>query len=357
MRSFLFRSVILTSVIFAVACAPSVHQSSLVSNSTTSSGDNNSASTNPTPTTPPDLTLGGICSALNFSDVQWPAVMTSQDHGTFALAANITGSFEGTSGWGNISNNFDGQGMSLGLNQQNFGQGSLQPLLIDALKNNMPTVKPLFSPANLSSLIQMLNNYVQTPVLGIASVASDDELFPNKVALSKLDEGYEENQIRQFSAQTDASVAWAKANLFLSNGTTFKSDWKTSFVTMATTAMYRSIQIKAALSIFTKAKSYFKTFKLHELRSLLLMYDIVVQNGGFNSDHLAAITAFYNANPNATETARLNKILEIRAATVRTQYRADVIARKSAIINGTGVVHGSNRNLPKQYCYTQTATL
>lgn len=296
-----------------------------------------------------DTSLGNICSKLDFSEVKWPTLLaTSNDRKSFALAANITGSYEGHAGWANITNNFDGQGMSLGLNQQNFGQGSLQPLLTKVIKSDSNLVQILFSAANYKSLTQMLSTYQGAAVLKVS--AESENLFSNEAALSPLDLNYSA-KVSVFNASTDISVAWAKNNLYLSNGTTFKTDWKNSFVTLAVSPAYRSIQIEAALNLYTKAKGYFKAFKFRQLKSLLLMYDFVVQNGGFNTTHLAQMTAYDSKNPSAAETTRLAKLLEIRAATVNPTYKNDVIARKSTIINGTGTVHGTSRNLQKEYCY------
>jgi hypothetical protein len=59
-------------------------------------------------------------------------------------ALEVTGGFE-TDGnpWAGISNDFDGQGISCGILQQNIGQGSLQPLVKacgqEAVLKYMPT--------------------------------------------------------------------------------------------------------------------------------------------------------------------------------------------------------------------------
>ena len=60
------------------------------------------------------------------------------------------------------------------------------------------------------------------------------------------------------------------------------------------------------------------------------------------------------AGSTASETTRLKKILEIRLTHVIEKYKNDVNSRKLSIINGAGVVHGSSRNYPKEYCFTST---
>ena len=61
-----------------------------------------------------------ICSDLSFEQVEWPSNVSTKQLDAFALGMNITGSFEGHDGWSNIANDFDGQGLSLGLFNQNF---------------------------------------------------------------------------------------------------------------------------------------------------------------------------------------------------------------------------------------------
>ena len=361
---------ILGSIAFSgavtVACAPGFEANSRLIAAESSSGLEvpsvpvdipqipNPGAVTPTPAPVPVL---DICSKLDFADVIWPSRLIMVERKAMALALNITGSFEGSAGWANIAGNGDGQGLSLGLNQQNFGQGTLQPMLTVMLKNNREVVKPLFTAANLTSLTSMLNKYAGA-MLSVTRESfeepghyiSTEELFPDRNAISPLDEGYSESQFRVMDAKTDASIVWAKANILTATGTV-KADWKKSFVSLAVTAPYRSQQIQAALTMFAKAQGYYETLKFREMRSLLVLYDFVVQNGGFTASHLTQYRSYLAANPKSSETARLLKLLEIRLVSVREQYKADVRARKTTIINGTGKVHGATRNLPKEYCY------
>ncbi len=319
----------------------------------------------PTPTASPEPVQSptlGICSKLDFVGVEWPKTLVQSDRKAMALALNITGSFEGGAGWANLGNNFDDQGMSLGLNQQNFGQGTLQPMLQSMVQKQPSVMQSLFSTANLKSLTAMLKPFSAATAASASDeskfevLLNDDtfseELFPDQEALSPLDEGFEVNTISASDAKTAASVTWAKNTLYKTvGGSVFKTDWKNSFLSVAVTAPYRSLQVQAALAMFKKAGGYFDSLKFTELRSLLMMYDIVVQNGGLNSTHLAQYRQYVAANPQATETARLTKLLEIRIVSVRSQFKNDVRSRKMTIINGTGTVHGSKRDLQKEYCF------
>jgi hypothetical protein len=72
-----------------------------------------------------------ICSDLDFQGLQWPDTVPVAMRDPFAAGLNISGSFEGPDGWANLTDNFDGQGISMGLLNQNLGQGSLQPMWIE----------------------------------------------------------------------------------------------------------------------------------------------------------------------------------------------------------------------------------
>ncbi len=86
-----------------------------------------------------------INSNIDFSDIVWPQTMHPFDQRALELALNITGSFEGLESWTNITNNFDKQGMSLGLLSQNFGSGTLQPLLIQMRDKHAGEMSRIFS--------------------------------------------------------------------------------------------------------------------------------------------------------------------------------------------------------------------
>jgi len=93
-----------------------------------------------------------ICSKLDFSNLDWPTTKSTAERDPFALALNISGSFEGSDGWENLTNNFDGQGLSLGLLNQCLGQGSLQPMLIEMQNEYSAEMKAQFTVTNFNSL-------------------------------------------------------------------------------------------------------------------------------------------------------------------------------------------------------------
>ena len=289
----------------------------------------------------------GLCSVLPLQGVSWSAQLSVRERTLLALGLNISGSFEGESGWANLTNNFDGMGLSLGLLNQNFGTGSLQPLLLRFQKRQPTALQTLVSSAHLASLSAMLGRFEQSSGVIIAN-SPDESLDP----ISPLDEGQFDSgwEVRTESTTSDG-VAWAKANLYTDGGVTFQPLWKRELNAIAVNPHYVSIQIEAAQVLHVKSLSYMKTLGLKETRSYLMMFDINVQNGGLYQADLDDYKIFFAHQPGASETTRLQKILELRLRHVRSQYVADVRSRKQSLINGTGPVHGAHRNYKQEYCF------
>lgn len=303
-----------------------------------------------------------ICSKLDLTNIVWPSDIGKDNWPVyFALALNLTGSFEGRDGWKNITNNFDGQGMSLGLMQQNFGQGTLQPLLIKSIQKDSSNMKKIFTSGDYASLKTMLEDWgdkaIATQSLVRKLSTSQEELFAPPGPINALDIGgdlhFEKDAVT--TQAVNVSVQWAATHLY--SGSAFIPRWKKSFQDLAITAAYRTSQVEADKKIFLKAKDYLTYFKFTELRSLLFLFDVAVQNGGFTDEHKAAYKSWLTKNPNSTEKARLLALLEARLTTVNSKYIEDVRSRKTSIILGTGKVHGTSRNYPTEYCFDNLAKI
>lgn len=293
--------------------------------------------------TPPATAVPEINSKLDFTGVTWPESLTPQDRVAFALALNISGSFEGDQAWATISNDFDGQGVSLGLLNQNLGQGSLQPMLQRMRENHPDTMAVTFSSDHLKSLYDMLDSWQR------AGKVEAFGALPKRLSL--LDEPPVQMQDRTGPSADEDSVAWAERTLYTDGGKTFDPVWQAELVALAAHPQYVSYQLDAALGYHEKAAGYEALIKVRQLRAYLMLYDVVVQNGGLYEDDLDDYAAYVKANPKATSTQKLQKLLALRLRHVRPKYVADVKSRKNAIINGTGTVHGSRRNLPVEYNY------
>lgn len=298
-----------------------------------------------------------ICSDLSLTGVSFPKSLDDFGLNVMALAMNISGSFEGHTGWHNISDNFDGQGVSLGLFNQNFGQGSLQPLMIKMRDTKLTKLKSFFTTTQYNSMANMLKAW-EAGKTTLSKAAPTSEFPGYEDDYSDLDDpvlveqeeggfvmfgkGSASNKVNQ------ASVDWSVKTVYSSGK--FIAAWKTAFQNMAKSPEYVTLQVEKADAINKKAQSYLSTYSFNSMRAYLFFFDIVVQNGGISTAIKDKYMNWVKNNKNATETVKLKKLLEYRLTVVNPTYMNDVKSRKTAIIDGKGLVHGSNRNFPKEYC-------
>ena len=295
-----------------------------------------------------------ICSALDFEDVSWPSDYSGADEMAFALAMNITGSFEGHSGWTNLSNNFDGQGVSMGILNQNLGQGTLQPLFINLRDNNLSVLQNAMTSSMLNSLLGMLEDWERSTgvsQLSTAPVATTEQRELVLIDDPNIDKKYAFAGIQ--TRNNSASVSWAVRNLYTdSGGRNFKSSWKNALKEIAGHPAYVSQQIEAAQYIHDRAMGYKDRLGWGQLRAYLYLFDIVVQNGSLKDKHFDQFDKWLaQQSVRATEEEQMLKMLEIRVKDVIPKWQNDVRSRKKTVILGSGYVHGENRNLPVEYCY------
>jgi hypothetical protein len=283
--------------------------------------------------------LTSICSALSFAQDTFPSRLSKFQVLSLELGLNISGSFEGANGWANLTNNFDGEGLSMGLLNQNLGQGSLQPLLIQMRDQNMSTLQSIFNSSDLRNFLGMLSAW-QTAKAVNAKVQKT-RLSIKDVPTGDLPE----------DAPETASVQWAVANLY--SGSNFLSTWQNELTALGQSSQYVSIQIAAALSLHTQAVQDIQPIGVNELRTYLFAFDIEVQDGGIYAQDFTDYATWLATNPQSSDDQKLNEMLTLRLRHIQSQYVADVQSRKLAIINGSGVVHGEARNLESQYCFNR----
>lgn len=318
----------------------------------------------PTPVPEPQLPLD-ICSKLNFENVTWSSRFDRADRNAFALALNISGSYEGHSGWSNLTNNFDGQGISMGLLNQTLGTGSLQPLLYKFRKVMPESYKAVVPSGLRTALGKMLDQWARdkgiaastlslTPLSIFAineSAKADREYAPSMAGVEKIYSSATDFQVMGVAESN--SVKWALANVYTSStGRTFKSEWKSALKAITAHPDYISLQIEAAEHLHDRALRYQGKLGFTELRGYLMLFDVSVQNGTLAQKHFDQYFAWARSNPRATEEQAQLKLIDIRAASSKPQYQDDVKSRKRTIVLGTGLVHGANRKLPQEYCYS-----
>ncbi len=308
-----------------------------------------------------------FCSKLDLVGITWPAQLDPTGQSYLGLALNITGSFEGRQGWANLSNNFDGMGFSIGLLQQNLGMGSLQPILDDMVSLAGKGVGFALDPSSFVSIQAMVAQWnddrAQAKGTGVSTQSLSDPFFPddavispsdlNSVFLTQTIDKASSMQLSQSSMSTanQNSVAWAIKTVYSDAGTTFKPSWADNLSKMAQSKAFVGLQLKYAMKIYSQAFQYFKAFQLTTLSNYLLMFDFVVQNGGFKKSLLVEYTAQLTANPKMTDQEKALLILQLRIKDVLPRWQNDVSDRKKAIIFSEGQVHGAKRNLKIEYCY------
>lgn len=220
---------------------------------------------------------------------------------------SLTGSFETSTMppgcFAGLTGDFDKQGISFGALQQNFGQGSLQPLLKRMLDQHRPRMEALFGP-NLAGFEAMLAADHATQMQWARSVQVQ---LPNKT--------------------------WR-----------ILEPWRGLFLALGREPDYIDIQVAAAGAVFAKAQALAAEYQLRSERAVALMFDIVTQNGSISAATKALIMKDYAALPSGTsdalEVERMRIVANRRAEAANPAYVEDVRRRKLTIANGSGTVHG-----------------
>lgn len=226
----------------------------------------------------------------------------------------LTGAFETGVGipecFAGVSGDFDGQGISFGVLQWNFGQGSLQPLL-----------KRMFadSPERSRSIFQDRFDLILTKLNGGKS-----ELLAFARSI--------QHPTRHF----------------------LHEPWRGMFKSLGRSDEFRRIEVDAANSLYKAARQLCADYGLWSERAVALMFDIKVQNGSINSEVKGQIMAdFHNLSPTLgeeeLEVERMRIVANRRANAAKSRWREDVRERKLCIGNGKGTVHGITYDLEEQF--------
>ncbi|MCX6829457.1 MAG: peptidoglycan-binding domain-containing protein [candidate division Zixibacteria bacterium] len=226
----------------------------------------------------------------------------------------LTGCFETSVGipecFAGLSSDFDGQGLSFGALQWNFGKDSLQPLLREMI-NSRPDIMESIFHGNYSVLL--------------AALESD------KAEL----------------------MAFARS---IQNPVTFSiyEPWRGMFKSLGRREEFQKIQLKYSGEIFQAALHLCREYELWSERALALMFDISVQNGSISQLVKARIHAGFEELPSqmssdAREIEKMRIVANRRADSAQPEWAEDVRARKLCCANGAGYVHGVNYDLEAQF--------
>jgi len=162
-------------------------------------------------------------------------------------ALRITGAFEG-SGYGEVSGNFDGQGLSIGVLQWNYGQGSIQSKIL-------------------------------RPLIGRYGALSIDNCFPSKVSHSAY---MSRKEGIAFSKRMQTKTwSWKRRRFIIR----MKPEWTNAWRHLLTSSMGREQQLIAADSVAMKAWNYAELYNMKSLKSFCWFFDIVTQNGSLKGIH------------------------------------------------------------------------
>ncbi len=218
----------------------------------------------------------------------------------------VTGKFEG-SGYGQVTDNFDGQGLSLGMFQWCIGQGSLQEKIL----------KPYFAAnAPVNKLEEVLKNISEVGIKEGLKICKNNFLNGTKIRPEII------SDLRSFTIKTTP------------------------------------YQIVASRTILNKAWGYCSSYDMVSLKSFCFFFDVVVQNGSMNNvkkpmpdikKYRSFIESEGGVNKNIwqeqekafqvdDETIVLCLLIKERA--LNNKWRSDVISRKCTIAHGRGTVHG-----------------
>jgi hypothetical protein len=226
----------------------------------------------------------------------------------------LTGSFETGAGipdcFAGVSGDFDGQGISFGVLQWNFGQGSLQPLLKRMLTEHPERSRAIFHD-RFDIILSILNGK-----------KADLMAFARSI----------QHPTRHFLYEP----------------------WRGMFKSLGRTDEFQGIELNAANSICRAARQFCADYGLWSERAVALMFDIKVQNGSINSTVKGQILADFrslssNVGEEESEVERLRIVANRRADAAKARWREDVRARKLCIAIGKGTVHGIPFDLEEQF--------
>lgn len=231
----------------------------------------------------------------------------------FPSALKVTSTFEG-SDYASVAGDFDGQGISVGLMQWNYGQGTLQSEIL----------KPFIETYGADFFKENFFKGLHTDVIESAYMAPHNAIeFSRKF------------MVDDFGLKTHWAAAWSE---FMGSKECVK------------------IQNNACVPMWSEAGEICNENELGTKKAHIFMFDVVVQNGsmkGINKPPGDIRTYLKNLEEygqdgwseiglNDLETRILYNWICLRAN--KNMWRKDVLARKGSIAHGKGRVHGQDFN-------------
>lgn len=244
---------------------------------------------------------------FNEDEVPAPAIL---DEPLSYRCLALTGSFETGKPppdcFAGLSGDFDGQGISFGALQWNFGQGSLQPLLEKMDDQHPGVLQDIF-----------------------------DERCPE---FREILEAPQEHQM-------DWSRSVQDQNRYV-----LREPWQGLFKSLGRCDEFQDLQVEVAGRLYEAAVDLARDYELKSERAVALMFDIKVQNGSIYSYVKEQIMRDFEHLPDgAGEEDRLCIVANRRAEASNPRWVEDVRTRKLTIAKGRGSVHGMYYDLEQDY--------
>ena len=214
------------------------------------------------------------------------------------LALRVSGGYEGRANldYHALADNFDGQGTSFGLIQWNFGQGTLGPILL-----------------------RMYN----------ADATAFENSFPARTNYQDLEQAL-------VNGDQQAQMNWA-TNVISTN----RGGWSEAFQNLGDVPAFQDIQLNAALEYHDNVMTCIRLMRgiaPSLMRNVLVvtyaaLYDLCVQQGTIDKGSTLGNIERRHASENpADQVEFLQIVVQERARTASTRWRADAMSRRMGII-------------------------
>jgi hypothetical protein len=259
-------------------------------------------------------------------------------------AVKITSTFETgrPGGFGGLTGNFDGQGLSFGLMNFAFKAGSLPPLLQEFITKH--------------------------PGRYAAAFGQDAERFKEIVFATKPDPANPKRRVRDVERQMDFVNTQMNQYPQKAKGNKIVEPWKTYFGRLENDAEFRKIQVKAVRRALERARYWYDYFGFKTERGFAFMFDLVSSHGAawlnapkFKGKRRALLQKMLAAKKSElgqatlTEPQTMEVIANMIADVSLPEWRKNVRVRKLWFVKGAGRVHGHLWDIAKDFGVTGRA--
>ncbi len=229
----------------------------------------------------------------------------------------LTGTFESNKShpeyFATLSGDFDGQGISFGVLQWNFGQNTLQRLLGEMIAAHPGVMQDTFQ-----------NHY--GTLREVLAVGETDK-----------------EEVMEFARSIQHPVTH-----------NVHQPWRGMFKALGRSPECQALQVKFAEGLYQDALELCAEYGLWSERAAALMFDIKVQNGRIRRTTKAHITAEYEDLPGnlpreEREVEQMRIVANRRAEASNPRWVEDVRSRKLCCANGEGSVHGVPFRVAEQF--------